>query len=174
MNNLDKLALKYRADKWGKHNYTPVYFDIFGARINTVKKVVEIGTGEGASIAMWADFFPYAKIYGADIDPQRVTLKPQARIEIIGCDQSKEQDLINLVARTGINVDLFVDDGSHLPQDQLFTCLTVMPYLSKKVIYVIEDVADSTIVDHLNEYNVELVRVGKRYDDQLVIVRHNG
>ena len=172
MNDLDTLALKYSADKWGKHHYTPVYYDIFKARRNTVKKVIEIGTGEGASIAMWADFFPYARVYGADIDPKRVTLKSHSRIEIIGCDQSKEQDLINLVARSGTNIDLFVDDGSHLPQDQLFTCLTVMPYLSKKTVYVIEDVADPSIVNHLNEYGCQTIKVGKRYDDRLVIVRH--
>ena len=96
MNDLDKLEVKYGADKWGKHHYTPVYYEMFKDRRDSVKKVVEIGTGEGASIAMWNDFFPNAQIYGADIDPKRVTLPmTYPRITITRCDQTSDDDLID-------------------------------------------------------------------------------
>jgi 8-demethyl-8-alpha-L-rhamnosyltetracenomycin-C 2'-O-methyltransferase len=169
IDNLNSLAIKYGADKWGKHHYTPYYATLFENR-KKVRKVIEMGTGEGASLYMWRDFFPRAMIYGADIDPTRVT-SVLSRMKIIGCDQSKEGDLIHLIHKTGNDIDLFVDDGSHLPQDQLFTCLTVMPMLRKDAIYVIEDVADPTIKDHILEYKCSLIRVGKRYDDQLIICR---
>lgn len=165
------LALKYGADKWGKHHYTPVYYDLFKDKREKVKKVVEIGTGEGASMKMWRDFFPKAKIYGADIDIKRVP-EIYSRMSLVSCDQTKESDLKNLLKETGKNINLFVDDGSHKPEDQVFTCNKLMPLLKKGVIYVIEDVADPSITKQLDAWDWELVRVGKRYDDQLIIVRH--
>ncbi len=174
MDQLTELAIKYKADKWGKHHYTTVYFDLFKDP-GIVSKVVEIGTGEGASIAMWNDFFPNAKIFGADIDPKRVTLPPTyPRITIAKCDQTSEDDIIELLNLTGPDVDLFIDDGSHKPEDQLFTCLQVVPALDKKAIYVIEDVADPDIFLGLpTRWDVDMRKLGDRYDDRLISVRKN-
>ena len=172
MNDLDKLAIKYGADKWGKHHFTPVYYDLFKNRQKTVKKVIEMGTGEGASLAMWNDFFPNAEIYGADIDPKRVTLPLiYPRITITKCDQTSQDDLIDLLNLTDSDIDLFVDDGSHKPEDQIFTCLQILPSLDKGAIYVIEDVADPSIAEKLKRYNPEVMKVGKRYDDRLIVIK---
>lgn len=168
MNDLDKLAIKYGADKWGKHHYTPVYFDLFKDRRQTVKKVVEIGAGEGASLFMWQDFFPNAKIYGGEIDPNRCFISN--RIKIKQCDQTSQDDLIDFINLTDSDIDLFVDDGSHEPEDQLFTCLQIFPGLDKGAIYVIEDVADVSIVEKLKRYNPWIIEVGKRYDDRLIVI----
>ncbi len=173
MNKLDKLAQKYGADKFGKHNYTPFYYDLFRDFTNMVAKVVEIGTGEGASLFMWHDFFPHADIFGADIDPNRVPPSPgYPRLKILKCDQSSEKDLHNLIDVTGTNVNLFIDDGSHDPEHQVFTCKTVMPLLGKNVVYVIEDVADPSISDQLSMYDLEITKFSKRYDDRIILVRH--
>ena len=62
---LCKLALKYRSDKCpkrGKHTYTPYYYDLLKNKKRSTKKVLEIGIGKGASLKMWRDFFPNAKI----------------------------------------------------------------------------------------------------------------
>jgi len=179
MNDLDKLAVKYGADKWGKHHYTPVYYEMFKDRRDSVKKVVEIGTGEGASIAMWNDFFPNAQIYGADIDPKRVTLPmTYPRITITRCDQTSDDDLIDLLNSTDSDIDLFVDDGSHKPEDQVFTCEQIVPSLDAGATYVIEDVADETIFEKIKSrfsyYNCQMVKLGKRYDDRLIIIYKNG
>ena len=172
MNELDKLAIKYGADKWGKHHYTPVYYDLFKDRKETVRKVIEMGTGEGASLFMWNDFFPIAQIYGADIDPKRVTLPLiYPRIIITKCDQTSMDDLIDLLNLTDSDIDLFVDDGSHKPEDQIYTCLQILPSLDKGAIYVIEDVADPSISEKLKRYNPEVIKVGKRYDDRLIIIK---
>jgi hypothetical protein len=170
MNKLDELAIKYGADKWGKHHYTPVYFTLFKDKIDKVKKVVEIGAGEGASLYMWEEFFPNAKIYSGEIEEGRLFKK--GRIEVIKCDQHSEEDLFALLKKSGKNIDLFIDDGSHVPGHQVYTCLKVMPLLKKDAIYVIEDVADEGIVGWLDEYACERIRVGKRYDDVLLIVKH--
>lgn len=175
MDTLSQLAIKYGTDKWGKHNYTPVYYDLFhnkGKR-SGVKKVLEIGPAEGAGIKMFRDFFTNATIYGAEIDQERVDkLQGLDRIQVIQCDQSSFKDLLNLVNTIGRDLDLVIDDGSHVPEHQLYTCLQLVPLLPKGSIYIIEDVSDEEVFRGIpEEWNKELKRVGKRYDDQLIIIK---
>ena len=167
MDKLSKLAIKYGTDRYGKHHYTQVYHDLFKDKRREVKAVLELGVGEGAGLFMWRDYFPLAMIYGADNDPKR--LFDSQRIKVYRCDQSNKQDLIDLIDQVSSSIDLFIDDGSHIPKDQLNTCLTVMPLLKKDTIYIIEDVSDPTIMGGLAEYDCKLVKVGRRYDDRLII-----
>ena len=172
MNDLDKLAVEYGADKFGKHHYTLVYYDLFKDRRDKVKKVLEIGTAEGASLFMWRDFFPNATIYGGEIDQKRVDImKGEDRIEMIQMDQGSIKDLNKLLDLLP-ELDLVVDDGSHEPIDQLFTCYGILPFLKKGAIYVIEDVRNTDIAVLLaDKYFTEVKRVGNRYDDQLIIIK---
>lgn len=175
MDDLTKLAIKYGTDKWGKHNYTPHYYEMFKDRRESVKKVLEIGVGEGAGLRMWRDFFPNAMIYGAEIDDNRVVrLSEEDRISVFKCDQSKSADLKHLIKYIGSDIDLVVDDGSHKPEHQAYTCRVLMSILNEKVTYVIEDVADEDvaiqIMKNLPGYYVNVKKVGKRYDDRLCIV----
>ena len=44
--------------------------------------------------------------------------------------------------------------------------------LKKGVTYIIEDVADDTLFDKVNYYfKCELIRLSKRYDDRLIIIK---
>ncbi len=173
MNKLDKLAQTYGTDKWGKHHYTPFYYKLFKDRQQSVKKVVEMGAGEGAGLFMWRGFFPNAMIYSGEIEDTR--LFETGRVKVIKCDQFVKEDLVKLIKETGSDIDLFVDDGSHIPEHQIFTCVTLMPLLDKGVIYIIEDVSDADILfalDDFNKYTCEIHRLGRRYDDRLIVVRH--
>lgn len=172
---LSKLAKKYGTDRHpdSKHSYTPYYYNLFKKNRKKIKKILEIGVGEGSGLLMWQDFFPDAKIYGAEIDPKRIF--KENRIDIFYCDQSSSENLKALIGITGSNLDFVVDDGSHKPEDQVLTCLTLMPLLNKKVVYIIEDVADFSIIKSLKDYDIEipsLPRKRDRYDDFLVVVRH--
>lgn len=175
MNKLEELGLKYGTDKIGKHNYLPVYYDLFHnqSKRRKVKKVLEIGVAEGAGLFMFRDFFPNATIYGAEIDQARVdALQGKERIEVYKCDQSNPEDLVSLFVKIRLDIDLVIDDGSHKPEHQVYTCLSILPSLDKGAIYVIEDVADESIVKEIEKfYKPEVIRVGKRYDDVLVIIR---
>ncbi len=167
---LSELAIKHKTDKWGKHHYTPVYYELFKNKNTQIKKMLEIGVGEGASLRMWQDFFPNAKIYGAEIDPKRVF--KEKRINVLKCDQSSLSDLTNLIGFIGNDLDFVVEDGSHKPEDQIFSCLSLMPYLKKQCLYIIEDVADPAIINKLDQYNCQIKEVGTRYDDRLILVKH--
>jgi len=173
MDQLTKLAIKYKTDKWGKHHYTPVYHQLFhnNNKRRNVRKVLEIGVAEGAGVRMFRDYFTNAIIYGAEIDPKRCFI--EEGIQVFKCDQSKSEDLINLFRKTGVDIDLVIDDGSHDPKHQVFTCLSTLPLLKKGCIYIIEDVGDEKILSPIKKYfpQAELVRVGDRYDDRLLIIR---
>jgi hypothetical protein len=170
MDPLTELAIKYKTDKWGKHHYTPYYYELFKNKYKKVRKVVEVGAGEGAGLRMFRDFFPHAWIYGAEIDPKRIFT--EERIKVYLCNQSSKRDLEQLVKKTGPNIDLFIDDGSHLPKDQVFTCLTILPLLKKGAIYVVEDVADLSILQKISShYTTNTIECGKRYDDRLIVIK---
>lgn len=186
MNKLEELGIKYGTDKIGKHNYLPVYYDLFKNRRNKVKKVLEIGVGEGAGLRMFRDFFPNAIIYGADNDPKRVFVDPP--IQVFMCDQSRITAISNLLVKTGLDLDLIIDDGSHKPTDQFHTFYTIFSILKKglsgvheglgeklldNLVYIIEDVSDESIFLPIKkEYpQAEMIKVGKRYDDRLIIIK---
>ena len=90
---LCKLALQYKTDKVRdiRHNYTPIYHELFHGIRQSAEVVVEIGIGHqgndvknpsvshmshvqnymiGASLYMWRDYFPNAQIIGIDISPE--------------------------------------------------------------------------------------------------------
>ncbi len=173
---LCKLAFKYKSDKCrrrGKHTYTEYYYKLFKDKRKTIKKVLEIGIGKGASLRMWRDFFPKAKIYG--IDYRKELLISRGRIESFLYDQRRREHLINLIDKIGPDIDLVIDDGSHRPRDQIFTCLILMALIKRGVTYVIEDVTDPAIVTRFTRFDVEVPEIDqsvKRYDNRLVVVRH--
>lgn len=173
---LTQLAVKYGADKAPqiKHGYTPFYFSLFKDKRNEVKKVLEIGAGEGASLRMWQDFFPSAMIYSGEIEDGRLFKKD--RIEVIKCDQTDLASLLDLIEKTGSDIDLFVDDGTHKPHDQLYSWQVLMPLLGKNVTYVIEDVDKAGSEDLFNiikayGYECEMHEFGPRHDDRVILVR---
>jgi hypothetical protein len=185
---LCKIAFKYRSDKCEKikHPFTSFYYDLLGPQRWSIAKVLEIGVKmkrpgahyehiTGASLYMWKDFLPFAKIYGADADP--AVMFQDGRIKTVLADQSKKKDLTNLIETTGANIDLLIYDGSRLPQDQISTCLTLMPLLKKDVVYVIEDVVDLNIQKKLRQFDTRLISLrasnGRRYvDNNLLVVRN--
>ena len=154
--------------------------------MDQIKKVLEMGVGDakemasaktshyqtGASLRMWRDFFPNALIFGADIE-SRMMFKTD-RIETFVCDQSDKEDLMRLIDKTGSDIDLFVDDGSHIPEHQISTCLTLMPILKKDVIYVIEDISDLGILESFKDYDVYYRRFNNKssWDDRMLIIKN--
>jgi hypothetical protein len=163
---LCKIAYKYGTDKCPAigHPYTPFYYELLKDKKDSIRKVIEIGIGTrtyvrnnpkpyatGASLYMWRDFFPNAQIYGVDILPE--SMFKADRIETYIYDETKKEDLENLIAKTGSDIDLFIDDGVHSKAAQIFLAKTVLPMLSKNIIYVIEDVGfPRTIKNTLSDY----------------------
>jgi len=175
---LCKIAYKYQTDKCPqiKHPYTPYYYELLNPIRHKVKKVLEMGIGgpeqmievedykTGASLRMWQEFFPNALIYGADI--HRSLMFEDKRIKTIVCDSTKKHHIHKMMRQVGSDVDLFVDDGSHVWQHQAFLAKTMLPLLDKDVIYIIEDVHfQEPIIKELKGYECHIpnLQVGKMY-----------
>lgn len=66
--DLRKLAKKHGTDK-SVHGYCPHYERRFAGWRHKPITLLEIGVDAGASMRMWRDYFPNAKITGVDINP---------------------------------------------------------------------------------------------------------
>lgn len=184
---LCELAFRYRTDKCPQlnHSYTPFYYRLLHPRRQLVRKMLELGIGHprrmrhvvtdyqvGASLYMWRDFFPQAQIYGADILPE--AMFAAERIQTFLCDETKPEDLRQVIAQTGPDLDLVVDDASHARRHQIHACLTLMPLLQRQVIYIIEDINHPRkILAALADYDCLLFEgTNQRRSDKLIMVRH--
>jgi glycosyltransferase involved in cell wall biosynthesis len=170
---LCELAYKYRTDKCPQiyHKYTPYYYKLLKDKRESAKKVIELGIGYiteknkfwgyplGSSLFMWRDFFPNAQIYGVDIVP--TSIFQADRITTYLYDERKKEDLEDLIKKTGNDIDLFIDDGSHKIEDQVFTAKTLLPMLKRGVIYIVEDVPyPDTFKRMMSGYHCHSVALG--------------
>jgi hypothetical protein len=145
--DLVALARHFGTDKWGTHRYAQHYqrhLEHLRARpIN----LLEIGVGGyadptkgGASLRMWKHFFPRASIYGLDINDKSQLEEP--RIRIFRGDQSDPTSLRQVAEQIG-QLDVVIDDGSHLSPHVITTFETLFPLLSSDGTYVVEDLQTS-------------------------------
>ncbi len=102
--------------------------------------MLEIGVWAGASIRMWHEYFPAARIVGVDSLP--VTLDGELpRFHFAQGNQADLAFLHRLVRQYTFR--LIVDDGSHLWGHQIFTFQTLFPWLAHGGIYICEDIQTS-------------------------------
>ena len=162
------LCDKYGSDKgecdskdnpypWPSHNYADFYDLIFRLRKDDVRLLVECGLGTnnpqvesfmgidgkpGASLRVWRDYFPNAKIIGVDIDKE--ILFSETRIKTYECDQTSQNSISNFTIEAALeesSVDIIIDDGLHKFVAGKSFFEGMIKYLSKNGIYIIEDVS---------------------------------
>ena len=145
--NLNRLAKIYGTDKVGDHNYTPHYISHFRKFKFKSINLLEIGVGgyndihKGAnSLRMWKKYFPFGQIFGIDIFDKSPLEEP--RIKIFRGSQVDVNFLEDVVMRTG-ELDIIIDDGSHINEHVIQTFKLLFPKLKDGGIYVIEDTQTS-------------------------------
>ncbi len=150
MSLLNELGLKYRTDKAvdgkrgepGKgHDYLRVYERFSKLERTQVRKVLEIGVQKGASIRMWAEYFPNATVFGLDIAESALKVTGD-RIKIQLLDQS-DAAALGTFARENGPFDLIVEDGSHIWSHQIIGMQTLIPHLAAGGHYIVEDLHTS-------------------------------
>ena len=180
------LARKYGTDKGGRsegHHYTPHYYSLL--KDKPVKAMLEIGicgnrnipnNRTGASLFMWQEFFPDATIYGLDNEPK--WLINTGHIVTALADQSSP---ISLHAALDFlkcgQLDVIIDDGSHMPDHQIISMQTLLPSLRKNGLYFIEDVAcdPAVILKWLPPFYTAVAipeKMVKTKDQSLIVIQH--
>jgi len=136
--SLDELGLKFRTDKSsGGHNYLALYERYFAPIRSEKVKILEIGVLNGASLAVWEEYFPNGTIIGADIN-NAVRRFARPRVEIAIIDQSDIEQLVQLGLKYG-PFDVIIEDGSHFWDHQITSLKTLFPFVKNGGIYIVED-----------------------------------
>ncbi len=146
--DLNKLATIFGTDKWGAHFYTQHYDNHFRPYKNKKINLLEIGVGGykspvkgGESLKMWKRYFHNGKIFSLDIFDK--SLLQENRIRIFKGSQVDKEFLLNTVVKEMGEIDLIVDDGSHINEHVIETFKILFPILKVGGIYVVEDVQTS-------------------------------
>lgn len=154
MGKLSNLAVQHGTDKWNHHFYTEHYEKALSHLQNETFNLLEIGIGGygfpeqgGASLRMWADFFPNANIIGLDFcDKSKIDIRNRKIVAVQG-DQYSKEDLLKLQTDHG-PFTVIVDDGSHMCEHQIKSFETLFPLMPDGGIYIIEDIETSYWKDY--------------------------
>jgi len=141
MGLLHDIGMKYQTDKAYYHRYMDFYEQFFAPIKNDVKKVIEIGVYSGSSIQTWLEYFPNAIIYGIDCNPRPEVLQYE-RFVFITKDALKE-DVYGIFSDE--DIDIVIDDGSHLMSHQQDTLKYYWPKIKPKGYFVMEDLHTSFV-----------------------------
>ena len=144
-NYLHQLGLIYDTDKsrinYKNISYLDVYNHYFSKVRESVKTFVEIGILNGSSLKMWRDYFPNATIYGIDINPHCISYEEE-RIKIFIGSQN-DVDFLNKLKHEIGEIDILIDDGSHITNHQITTFNSLYPLIKRGGFYAIEDLLNS-------------------------------
>ncbi|MDD5558637.1 hypothetical protein [Candidatus Methylomirabilis sp.] len=119
------------------------YFDIYDRHLNKFRgrpvTIMEVGIYSGGSLGMWRHYFgEQCKIVGLDIASEcSVYIGPFVDVYI--GNQGDREFLRNTLDKCG-GVDVFVDDGSHIPEHQIVGFEEVFQFIRPGGVYICEDI----------------------------------
>lgn len=150
---LTQLCERYPTDKCPfHHNYVEIYDMIFSPLRNKPIRLLEIGVFKGDSMRLWEAYFPAAQIFGIDIVDR--AQYDTARIKTLIGDQGNRDALAHVIAMTGGEFDIILDDGGHRMDQQQISFGALFPTLKSGGLYIIEDIHTS-FPDRYPDYGVE-------------------
>jgi hypothetical protein len=170
-------------DKDTIHSYLIAYERVFAPLRDSARYVLEIGIFSGAFLKILADYFENAQIYGIDIDLGNLIFgKDDPRIKIYEMNGTDTKSIKKL----GVQYfDLIVEDGSHIPDEQVATFSNFAPLIGPEGIYIMEDINVRTlnnlrprlkqiaIANQMDFEIIDLRYIKGRYDDICMIAQKN-
>lgn len=197
--NLSKMAIIHKTDKYGYHFYTPHYQNHFKKYKFKNNNILEVGVGGyedpfigGNSLRMWKSYFPFSEIYSLDIHDK--SFLQEKRIKIFKGSQVDVDFLDDVINKIG-DLDLIIDDGSHMNVHVIESFKYLFPKLKNGGIYVVEDTQTSywkdyggnsnnfddkntiygffkSLIDSLNNEEFTIDNYNKNYYDKHIISMH--
>jgi hypothetical protein len=141
MGRSDELdGSSYGTDKF-EAGYLRHYDREFAHLVEHPIVLLEIGVLRGASLALWADYFPQGRVVGVDLNPlgaddilpDRTAFARGNQADVVFLDEVAE-------AHAPDGFDLIVDDASHLGRESLVTFRHAFEHhLKAGGTYVLED-----------------------------------
>lgn len=133
MKSLNEIGVKHGTDK---STITHCYLDNYSKHLESFRDkeitILEIGVAGGASIRMWREYFPLAKVYGIDNNPDC------AGEGIFIGSQTDLDFLSNVLTSIGVP-DIIISDGSHVGDEEVLTFKTLFPLMKSGGMYFLED-----------------------------------
>lgn len=133
--DFEEAAVRHGTDKV---RYMRYYWSHMRKWLQSPISILELGVFHGASVRMFAELFPQAKIHGIDINREcsKHASPPQINIHI--GSQVDQRFLSGVVSSMG-SVDVVIDDGSHM-MDHMKTSFDILfQRLNPGGLYVVED-----------------------------------
>ena len=135
METLNEIGLWHKTDK---STMTHCYLGVYESYLKDWREkeftLLEIGVAAGNSLKMWREYFPKAKVYGIDINPDCAGYGEGI---FIGT-QTDTAFLDSVLEKIGAP-DVIIDDGSHVGLDMIFTFRHLFPKMKAGGLYVVED-----------------------------------
>lgn len=122
--------------KW--HHYFDIYEQHLRRFVGTPVRFLEIGVFKGGALRMWREYLgPDAIIVGIDIIESCAQFDGLHAAVRIG-DQCDKDFLAKVCEEFG-PFDVVIDDGGHLPSQQITSFCFLYPLLSERGVYICED-----------------------------------
>ena len=138
-NSLDEYFKYFDCDKSSLvHGYNNFYDDEFKNFQKLKINILEFGIHFGASQAAFSKYFSDSVIIGVDKNPYFKKFFSK-NIRSLYCDVSDKYSLHLLGKYLKEDIDIIIDDASHIPDHQLKTFSQMFKILKSKGIYVIEE-----------------------------------
>lgn len=135
MGTLNDIGLKCKTDKSTiTHCYLDTYEKYFSEWRDKEFTLLELGVAGSASIKMWMEYFPNAKIYGIDNNPDCAG-------EGIFIGSQTDHDFLDKVLAVIGTVDILIDDASHYGPNTIKSFEYLFPKISQGGWYIVEDTA---------------------------------
>ena len=134
---------------WKWEHYFPVYERHLSTFVGRSPVVLEIGIYSGGSLPLWREYFgDGCRIFGVDINPACKAYESDNVSIHIGDQASREfwRDLELPV------LDVVIDDGGHLPEQQIVTLEELLPRMARESVYICEDIhgVDNPFTDYVH------------------------
>lgn len=124
---------------WKFNHYFESYERHFARYRGHEVHVLEIGIYSGGSLEMWQNYFgPGCKIYGVDIEPRCKAYETESVRVFLG-DQADRMFWKRFREEVPA-LDIVIDDGGHIPSQQIVSLEELLPHLRPGGVYVCEDV----------------------------------
>lgn len=157
----------YNTDKETTHCYISEIYDYLFKNYKYNSKILEIGIQEGYSINLWSDYFQNSKIYGIEIDSNKLKIPIFGKNYKILIEDAYSNDFIKSISE---KFDIIIDDGPHCVNSQKIALEKYFNLLNDGGILVIEDIANIETAYYLMDYAknfllFDLRAVKNRFDD---------